>query len=287
MNKYLIIAFAFSLYTLSSSGSSTVTTVKLAQPAKGDFSRHSHGHRVLKLALDKTISTYGEYKIKYTEKMVRNRAIEELKKNRINAHIAPTRNEWENQTFPIYIPVSKGLLGYRLLLIKRDNIELLRAVKTKKDLMKLRAGLGRQWSTTKVLKKLKYNIVTGINYNGLFHMLNKGRFDYFIRGVNEVFGELNNIKDELNNIVLEQNLAVYIPMPIYIFVSPKEPQLAKRIEEGLEMAIKDGSFDKLFRSSHQKSIDKARLNDRKILLIGNPLLTPNKNTNKSKYWFKP
>jgi hypothetical protein len=76
-------------------------------------------------------------------------------------------------------------------------------------------------------------------------------------------------------------------MPIYIFVSPQEPQLAKRIEEGLEIAIRDGSFEELFKSSHQESIDKAQLKSKKILIIGNPLLNINKNTGKTKYWFKP
>lgn len=46
-----------------------------------------------------------------------------------------------------------------------------------------------QWSTTRVLTENGFNVVTGLDYEGLFKMLTKGRFITFGRGINETHRE--------------------------------------------------------------------------------------------------
>lgn len=47
----------------------------------------------------------------------------------VNVHIVPTRKEWENNVLTIPIPILKGLLGYRLFLIKSQDRERFAHVK--------------------------------------------------------------------------------------------------------------------------------------------------------------
>ena len=70
------------------------------------------------------------------------------------------------------------------------------------------------------------------------------RFDYFPRGLYEVWGEQKVNADK--NLVIEDSLMLYYPAPIYFFVNKKNVALANRIERGLRIAMQDGSFDKLF-----------------------------------------
>lgn len=64
-------------------------------------------------------------------------------------------------------------------------------------------------------------------------MLNHDRFDFLPRGVNEIFEEYALRKDLLENVIIEPHLALYIPGATYVFVSPKYPELAERLEIGL------------------------------------------------------
>jgi hypothetical protein len=273
---------------LSCIPASALTVINLAEHDEGEFSRFRYPEMVLKLALDKTIKTYGKYKINYTIKIRRNRALVELMKGeKINVHEAPTRSEWEKKVIPIYFPIRKGLLGYRLLLIKKQNQHIYDSISNLNQLKKLRAGTGSQWSVTKLMESQKFSLVKGRSYEGLFGMLSGERFDYFPRGINEIFGELKNYGTQYPELTVENNLAIYIPLPSYIFVSPKYPELAKRIREGLNIALNDGSFDELFNKYQQDNIERANLNRRKIFRMEvsnteNPSIFQNK-----RLWYNP
>jgi len=264
------------------------TQIYLAKPDVGSFSRSDYPEQVLRLALDKTVSDYGEYKITKKVSVTRKRALYTLIEGRlINVHSAPAKQSWENKTIPIYIPIRKGLLGYRLLLINNQNQKKIDNIKNIEDLKKLKCGTGSQWSTTKALSMLDFNLIKGKSYEGLFGMLEKGRFDYFPRGVNEVFGELKKFSKSNPNIKLEEKLAIYLPLPTYLFVSPKYPELAKRIEKGLRMAIKDGSFNKLFIKFQGRNIKKANLSNRKIFRLENPALKKQDFFYDKSLWYTP
>jgi hypothetical protein len=263
------------------------TTIRMAKPESGLFSRNAHAEEVLRLALDKTIPSHGKYKIVYTNKMTRNRAMVEMQEGSIHVYDAPTRMEWEENLIPIYFPISKGLLSYRLLLIRKKDQAKFSKIRTSNELKQLRAGLGSQWSTTKVLEYHKFKVVKSVDYNGLFQMLASGRFDYFLRGANEIFGEFKNHQDELSNIAIEEDLVVYIYQPIYLFVTPKLPGLAKRVKAGLKMASEDGSFDRVFEKNHGENIKKSNLGKRRIINIINPLLKKDQTFVDGKYWIDP
>jgi hypothetical protein len=118
-------------------------------------------------------------------------------------------------------------------------------------------------------------------------MLNLHRFNFLPRGINEIFDELAQRKYILPNVIIAPNLAVYLPTPTYIFVSPKYPRIAKRLQEGFELMIKDGSFDALFHQYFDKNIIKSNLNQRLILRLENESLPENTPFWRSELWFTP
>ncbi len=251
--------------------------------------RHRYNNAILSTALDKTTSTHGAYELKMTLRgSQRERALVELIAGRlINVHTVPTRPEWEEKALPIRIPVAKGLLGYRLFLIKRQDLDRFASIQSLEELKQLRAGLRQQWSTTLAMQALGFNVMTGRSYEGLFRMLVHGRFDYFPRGVNEIFEEYDHRRLNLPEMTIEPSKALYLPMPTYIFVSPQNPELAARIEAGLRRMIQDGSLDKLFWEYHRASIQQSDLANRQIFRVPNPLLSPDTPFEKKNLWFDP
>jgi len=243
---------------------------------------------ILKTALDRTVETHGPFEIKpFPGRLTRSRALAELKKGRITIFEAPTRREWEENAIPVRIPIRKGILGYRLLLIREGEQAKFDAVRTIEDLKKYRLGSGQQWSTTKAFKKLGIDVFGGTKYEPLFKMLSIGRFDYFPRGLNEVFAEFDKRKGEIPNLALEKNLALYLPLPTYFFVTPKRPDLATRLEAGLKSMIKDGTLEQVFEKYHGPSIARANLESRRIIRLENLTLTDQTPFDIKSYWYQP
>jgi hypothetical protein len=194
--------------------------------------------------------------------------------------------ETEAAVLPIRIPLFKGLLGYRILIIHKDDQPKFDRVKTLEDFKKLKFGQGRTWADTRILEANGFNVIKTNKYPGLFYMVEGGRFDGFPRGVHEPFGELA-IRPEME-LAVEKNLMIAYKMPFYLFVSPNNPQLAKDIETGLNRAIEDGSFDRVFRNapSVQDVLAKANMKQRKVFYIDNPLLSK-ETPLRPELWFDP
>lgn len=248
--------------------------VRLMRPHSDLDRRHIYNNAILSAALQKTAAVCGDYEIRSTlPPTQRDRALlEMISGQHINVHIVPTNHKWEQKTIPIRIPLVKGLLGYRLFLIKRHDSERFANIHSIDQLKTLKAGLRQQWCTTRALQALGFDVVTGSSYEGLFHMLINDRFDYFPRGINEIFEEQAIRQKSLPQMVIEPTKALYLPMPTYVFVSPNQPELAQRIETGLRAMIQDGSFDRLFRKFHQDNMRKAKLAQREVFTLVNPLL---------------
>ena len=103
-------------------------------------------------------------------------------------------------------------------------------------------------------------------------MLSYKRFDYFPRGVNEIWEEVRTHRNQ--GLIVEKTLLLKYPAPIYFFVNKRNVELAKRLEKGLRLAIQDGSFDRLFLNhpSNRPIFELAQMKKRRIFLLKNPLL---------------
>jgi len=100
-------------------------------------------------------------------------------------------------------------------------------------------------------------------------MVMRGRFDFFPRGLYEPFIEVQRWSSELPGLTVEKSLALYYPYPDFFWVRKSNTLLADRLRKGMETAIEDGSFDKLFDSEFGKAIVQAKLNQRLIFTIPN------------------
>jgi len=287
-NKYFILFIIIALSGIASTGHCMDEVRMLPGSSDGD-TRQAYPTAVLIKALEATDTTDGPFRITLSRlRMTRVRALEEMASGRhINVYVAMTQPEWENKTIPIRIPILKGLLGYRLLLIDCRNRNRLKDINTLKALAKLKGGAGAQWSITKVYLNHQMRLITGNNYDGLFSMLNAGRFDYFARGINEIFAELEHKRQEFPNMCVEPHLALHSPAPSYFFVSPAWPKLADRIRRGMEKIRDNGILDALFHEYYDKSILRAKLHQRTILEMSNPYLPKSTPLDDPELWFKP
>jgi hypothetical protein len=82
---------------------------------------------------------------------------------------------------------------------------------------------------------------------------------------------------------------MYYPLPQYFFLrrDAEGKLLARRIEAGMEMMIKDGSLNALFQKYKGESLKNAGLGKRRVLTLPNPTLTPETPLSRGELWFNP
>jgi len=181
----------------------------------------------------------------------------------------PTSAEVETLLLPIRIPIDKGILGWRLILIKERDRAKFAGVKTLAQLRTFTAGLAHTWTDNKILRANGLPVVEGGSYDELFGMLAADRFQYFPRGVGEIWNEQQTHAGL--GLEVEPHLALHYPRISYFFVANGNRRLAQAIEQGLRAAMQDGSFDKLFWQYNGPAIERAHLRNRIVFDLDNPL----------------
>lgn len=254
----------------------------------GDDFRYAEYIETLHTALEKTIPSHGPYSMKPAAiPMNETRYLAEAKTGEhVNVVWSATSKDKEQNLLPIRIPLGKGILGYRVALIHQDSQPLLDKVDSKDELRAFSFGLGSGWGDISIYKAAGFKIVTA-KYENLFSMLARKRFDIFSRGINEIQQEYEEFGSSLPGVTIEKHLLLHYTYPFYFFVSPAEPMLAARIEAGIHIMLKDGSFDEIFRKYNAAAIRQANLSQRHIIELQNPDLPEKTPLKDSSLWFKP
>ena len=190
----------------------------------------------------------------------------------------------EAEVIPIRIPVYKGLMGHRVLLVHRDNQRLFSEVNSFNDLMGFKLGQGRGWPDTTIMKHNGLTVVEATKYSGLFHMTDGKRFDAFPRGIHEPWSEMEARKNLA--LAVDAHVMLVYKMPFYLFVNPQKAGLAKDLERGLMAAIEDGSFDQYFYQNEtvQMVLKKVNLSGFKVFELENPDLPRLTPVDDAKLW---
>lgn len=267
------------------SGTALAVTI-VVYPAPEAANRFKPYIEILRNALDKTRATYGAYRMTQSVPMSEARYLAQLQTNGINVAWSSTSEDKERQFLPIRIPLEKGLLGYRIALISQKMQARVDTIKTMRDLSRLTVGQGLGWGDIAIYKANGIAVQTA-NYESLFPMVEAGRFDLFPRGIGEVFGEYDAYSKTYPQLAVEQHLALYYPWPYYFFFNRKDAALAKRVEAGLRIMLKDGSFDALFHKNYDHAIERAKLAHRRIIRLENPLLPKATPLDDASLWYVP
>lgn len=227
---------------------------------------------VLTLALDKTAASYGPFSVsRVSDPMSTARMHREAHAGqRLNVHAGPWRDmaadEPNQRNIRIDIPIMSGLLGYRALIVRKEDLAAFKGIKEADQLKQRVAGTGRGWVDAIIFRHNGYRVEDSGNVETLADMLVNKRFDYLPLSVIEAGSMLTP------QLVIVPDLLLYYPLPTLFYVSASEPKLAERLEKGLAMARRDGSLDELVARHFQKEIKQLKSSTTRCLVLANPTL---------------
>lgn len=263
--------------------------IRMAKRLSPDPLQDKYMNAILFAAMEATYEEYGAYKISTdAPPVMRGRAYSALTKRKaINLYISPVNAALIDKVLVVPIPVRRGILSYRLALVHKNNADVFTNVTTLDELRKVRVGMYRASSTVKALNRQHFNTVESENHLSMFSMLEHQRFTYVMRGVHEIFNEVESKRTTIPNVIIAPDIAFKLYMPTVFYLSPWEKRLAERIEKGLLKTIASGKFYEIFNKYYLPFVRMAKLNERKIIEI------PNTISNKIKFpdipglWFDP
>jgi len=228
-------------------------------------------HKALELALSQTEDLYPPLKVVRSEPMEQGEAIDAIWEDdgRLDLISLGASVRYDRHFIPVRFPVYKGLLGNRVCLIRKGEQDRFAGVATAHDFVSkdIKVCQGEYWPDTDVLARNGFPLTLSPSYQELFNLLENGKCDCFLRGVQEVVQEWSVRKTRFD---IEQNVLVRYTQPSFVYVPKSTPELAGRIELGLLRALDDGSYEALFYREMGEYLLKLNMPARTVIPINNP-----------------
>jgi hypothetical protein len=241
---------------------------------------------LLTLVLEESRAEFGDYKLQPVAiEMAQERTSIMLELNKyVDLTWRMTTKNLEQRLQAIYVPLLKGVMGYRIFIIRPESQQLFSKDMTLERLRSIRLGQGYDWPDSEILKANKFTITLGHN-NNLLKMLEKKRFDYFPRALHEPWLEIAHN----NKLAIEKNIALKYFAPMYFFVNKSNKRLASRLNTGFTKLFDSGRFEQFFRHHELISgvLGKVNLHQRRVFELSNPIISENtqKLLNNKHLWF--
>lgn len=229
---------------------------------------------IIEAALEATKPTYGPYKLTFTQEQLSSERKHDLlvvgDKVNVDRLVGfPDQKGPREGLIRIGLPVLNGFMGYRILLIRAEDQALFNNIKTLEELSKLSMGFGKGWEGH-VYKHNGFSVAEPLNMTMLLKMLAGKRYFFVPLSVIEIDDHYEIDGKPVENLVPEKTLLIYMPLPVYFYVSPEQPLLADRLTLGLKYLKENGELDKIFKRHFSARLKRLHLSQRKLIKLTNP-----------------
>ncbi|WP_420549707.1 hypothetical protein [Curvivirga sp.] len=194
----------------------------------------------------------------------------------------------EQRFLQLDIPISRGILGYRIFAIRDDSKDMFHSIETLEDLKgQVVVGSGIGWPDTEIFRANGFR-VEAASYRNLWLMLAKGRYDAFNRGIGEAYLEINSYADLLPNLTVDDSLMVHYPYGQFFYFKKSAQRKHDLLMEGIQAAYDSGAYMKLFNSHPQirQVFEIVKPTGRKNFEMINPEISDRIKAIPAKYWHK-
>lgn len=196
-----------------------------------------------------------------------------LKTGALDIHWYLKGRSQDSKLLSINVGLTNGLIGKRVLFIRKEDQEKFDKIKTLNDLKNssLVGAFGKGWFDAKIwdYNNLKYYEQDG-DWTKLFRMIHSGqrKIDYLSRGVNEVLYEYTSVQELVE---IEKNLLFSYDSDFIFYLAKDKVEEKKIIEEALLLAKNTGLIDKLSKKYYSKDLEKLNYYNRTVIELKTPI----------------
>lgn len=167
------------------------------------------------------------------------------------------------------VRLDQGLIGWRVLVVRRDDLARWPRELDEATLRTRRAGQGLHWPDVAILRDNGYRVDTAVDTATLYEMLRRGRIDHFPRSVMEVMDELAGL--DAPDLAIVPDLALRYETGNYIFTGPQKAEVAADLEVALGRLQDSGELRKRFAAAFDAQLRPLNLGERRVIELRNTL----------------
>jgi len=225
-------------------------------------------------AMKATEASYGAYQLVFTQEPLSSERKHELlvtgEKMNVDRLVGfPVQKGARVGLIRVPVPVLNGFMGYRILLIRKEDQSRFRSIKTLDELTRLPMGFGKGWEGH-VYKHNGFSVAEPLTMTSLLKMLAGKRYFFVPLSVIEIDDHYEIEGARVESLVPEQTLLIYMPLPVYFYVSPEYPMLAERLTAGLTYLKENGQMDDIFKMHFGARLQRLKLSERTLIELSNP-----------------
>lgn len=282
--KSWLVLFLYLIAFSGFSNSGAATDFKLATPIDARYA--SYELKLLKIALD---HLKGDHSLSpVPTKLSQGRALHILADGKadFNVYYAGYSARRAKILHMIPVPLTRGLLGHRLLLVKTVFMPRIARSAALANLVKtITLGTGISWPDTDVLRLAGFQVVTG----PVQKLLDRGRVDAIPIGMHEsrdfqsLFGGTDAATSPYQ--ISPHHLLSY-RYDSFFFVARSDTKRAAMIEEGLTKAYESGAFMEHFKANPDiaEGLEFVARHQPQLLHIASPMDSETLDAIPAPYW---
>ncbi|MCP5162916.1 MAG: transporter substrate-binding domain-containing protein [Hahellaceae bacterium] len=166
----------------------------------------------------------------------------------------------------IPVDILRGLLSYRVLVINQNAQNGFARLNGLRELQSYK-GVYRDRDEQAFYKINRLPALEGESVNQSLQMIESNRADYIFTDLLSAWTLVDAKKDKYPALSVEDTLALELQYPIYFMVRKGNQRLKERLESGLDLVIKDGSFQALFDKSFGHIATQANMASRNVIPV--------------------
>lgn len=175
------------------------------------------------------------------------------------------------------VPLERGLLGYRICLVRDDDTDVLANVRNAEDLKKIRIGQGIGWGDIAVYRNVGIEVVEApfSSVSDPVKALASGHFDALPLGVNEYQIFLQAYNKEASGITADRHIVISYPWFRYVWVSTAAKDsklLLEALDRGFGIIAANGEFVAIY-EKYKGADPKRQLVGRRTIHLQSPYST--------------
>lgn len=218
-------------------------------------------HRYYHELLDTALKADGHEPVLISSELPHLRAKSYMDFGRLSIHWMVESEQRNKKYISIDVGLTSGLIGRRVLFIKKGEQALYDKVQNLQDFrdLNLIGGFGQKWFDVKVWQanNLSYIEHSG-NWKSIFKMVPVGHvYDYFSRGLNEILAEAEQHPD----LAIEENLVLIYQRDFIFYLSKEGVNAGAKYKTVIEQALKKAKANGLI----ERLVEKHWAKDFKVL----------------------
>lgn len=228
---------------------------------------------ILKLALEKAASRYGEIQLQQTDKASYEQAFDRLAADTpdFDLVISALNIDREKKFLPVYFPLDRGLLGFRICIVSGQALDNFAKVRRNQDFgaLSLKVTLDAEWPDAIIMQENQIPILPVSSHQGRLDLVQQSDNTCYSRSIVEIEAEIAQVP----SLRVENSFVMIYPEADILYFRKGAKDLAEAVKYGLEEAYQDGSFLAVFEKHYSATKQRFSLYDRKLLIMSSPILS--------------